>query len=62
MKQGRVVGDGPCATVMHDAALLANARVTQPQLVQLYDDLDERPGTPFPDVSAARSWIGRGRS
>ncbi len=59
MKQGRIVGDGPCAKVMHDKPLLESARVTQPQLVQLYDELSRRPVEPFLDVSAARSWISR---
>jgi energy-coupling factor transport system ATP-binding protein len=61
MKQGAVVGDGPCATVMKDRRLLEGARVSQPQLVQLYDALSVRPDQPFRDVSEARSWIeGRG--
>jgi len=62
MKQGRIVGDGPCATVMHDRELLEGARVTQPQLVQLYDDLLVRPDGPFLDVLDARDWIGRERT
>ena len=37
--------------------LLEGARVSQPQLVQLYDALDVRPDQPFRDVSEARSWI-----
>jgi energy-coupling factor transport system ATP-binding protein len=57
MKQGRIVGDGPCATVMHDMPLLQGARVSQPQLVQLYDDLRVRPDHPFLDLPAARLWI-----
>jgi energy-coupling factor transport system ATP-binding protein len=61
MHQGRVVGDGPCATLMQDRQLLGGARVSQPQLVQLYDELSARPEGPFLDVSAARSWISRGR-
>ncbi|MDA4112560.1 MAG: energy-coupling factor ABC transporter ATP-binding protein [Thaumarchaeota archaeon] len=60
MKQGGVVGDGPCATVMHDRPLLEGARVSQPQLVQLYDELRTRPDQPFLDLSAARSWIEKG--
>jgi energy-coupling factor transport system ATP-binding protein len=59
MKQGRIVGDGPCVTVMHDRALLESARVTQPQLVQLYDELRTRPDRPFLNVSEARSWVSR---
>ena len=31
MKQGSVVGDGPCATVMKDRMLLKGARVSQPR-------------------------------
>ena len=59
MKRGRVVGDGPCAEVMHDRPLLEGARVCQPQLVQLYDELAARPARPFLDVSEARAWIAR---
>ena len=62
MKQGRIIGDGPCAALMHDRDLLEGARVTQPQLVQLYDDLRLRPAEPFLDVATARSWIGRQRT
>jgi len=61
MKQGRIVGDGPCAKVMHDRPLLESARVTQPQLVQLYDQLRARPNQPFLTVSEARSWVSRRR-
>ena len=62
MKQGSVVGDGPCATVMKDRMLLEGARVSQPQLVQLYDAMNVRPDQPFRDVSEARAWIERGKS
>ena len=62
MKQGAVVGDGPCATIMRDRALLEGARVTQPQLVQLYEALSVKPDQPFGDVSEARGWIEGERS
>jgi energy-coupling factor transport system ATP-binding protein len=62
MKQGTVVGDGPCSTLMHDGALLEEARVTQPQLVQLYDSLRTKPGMPFLDVLSARDWVARSRT
>ena len=60
MKQGRVVGDGPCAEVMRDSGLLAGARVTQPQLVRLYDLMAKRPEDPFLKVSEAADWISQG--
>jgi energy-coupling factor transport system ATP-binding protein len=62
MSKGGIVGDGPCSTVMRDRPLLQSARVSQPQLVQVYDDLLVRPEKPFLDVLQARSWIGRERS
>jgi hypothetical protein len=47
---------------MKDRMLLEGARVSQPQLVQLYDALNVRPDQPFRDVSEARAWIERGTS
>ncbi|MDG6902179.1 MAG: ABC transporter ATP-binding protein [Nitrososphaerota archaeon] len=57
MKSGRVVGDGPAALVMQDETLLASARVAQPQLVELYRGLSERPPGPFVDALDARRWF-----
>lgn len=57
MKQGRIVDDGPCARVMLDGAILADARVSQPQLVRVYQDLRRRPAGPFLGVGDAVSWI-----
>ena len=59
MKQGRVVADGPCAETMLDGDVLAAARVTQPQLVRLYEGLSTRPASPFLDVPAASAWVER---
>jgi energy-coupling factor transport system ATP-binding protein len=59
MRQGKVVGDRPCAEMMLDRATLTGARVTQPQLVRLHARLSPRPEKPFMDVSDARSWITR---
>jgi energy-coupling factor transport system ATP-binding protein len=59
MRQGRVVGDGPCARVMLDRAMLSAARVTQPQLVRLYERLDSRPESPFLDVPDAFGWVSK---
>ncbi|MDA4123365.1 MAG: energy-coupling factor ABC transporter ATP-binding protein [Thaumarchaeota archaeon] len=57
MKRGRVVEDGPCAVVMQERELLEDARVSQPQLVALYESLSRRPASPFQDVSQALSWV-----
>jgi len=59
MRQGKVVGDGPCADVMLDQGMLTGARVSQPQLVRLYEHLRSRPDGPFLDVPGARTWITR---
>jgi len=57
MKAGRVVGDGPAARLMEDKGLLDSARVVQPQLVEFFDRLPERPGSPFVDPLEARRWV-----
>jgi len=59
MSRGKVVGDGPSSQVMLDHNLLASARVVQPQLVKLYENLVSRPETPFRDIGSATSWILR---
>jgi len=62
MKAGRVLGDGPAARLMQDRGLLDSARVAQPQLVEFYDRLTERPNAPFVDPLEARRWAeGRAR-
>lgn len=57
MSGGKVVADGPTADVMANRALLEGARVTQPQLLRLYEGLRNRPQSPFLDVHDARDWI-----
>lgn len=57
MRRGRVVGDGPSSAIMLDRELLSDARVVQPQLVRLYENLAARPSSPFTDVDAAHAWI-----
>lgn len=57
MRQGKVVGDGPCLDVMQDTELLKGARVTQPQLVRLFSGLQRRPAKPFLNVGEAAGWI-----
>jgi len=62
MKAGRVLGDGPAARLMQDRGLLESARVAQPQLVEFYEHLVERPNSPFADPLEARRWVeGRAR-
>ena len=57
MKAGRVLGDGPAARLMQDRGLLESARVAQPQLVEFYEHLVERPNSPFADPLEARRWV-----
>jgi energy-coupling factor transport system ATP-binding protein len=57
MKQGRILEDGACPRVMQERGLLEEARVSQPQLVALYEGLHRRPEGPFLDVLEARAWV-----
>jgi len=57
MKAGRVLGDGPAAELMQDRGLLDSARVAQPQLVEFYERLAQRPNAPFVDPLEARRWL-----
>ena len=56
MKGGRVVGDGPATAIMQDRDLLGSARVAKPQLVEFYQELHRRPGTPFVHPLDAARW------
>jgi energy-coupling factor transport system ATP-binding protein len=58
MAKGRVIADGPAAKVMTDGAMLAGARVTQPQLVALHQQLRAKPTSPYVDYLDARRSIG----
>jgi energy-coupling factor transport system ATP-binding protein len=58
MSGGKVVADGKISQIMGDRELLEGARVTQPQLLRLYQGITSRPATPFLDVLEARDWIG----
>ncbi len=58
MKSGRVVADGAAPSLMLEKAVLEGARVSQPQLVTLYQALKERPAAPFADPLEARRWVG----
>jgi len=60
MKQGRILEDGACSRVMRDRELLEQARVSQPQLVALYEAMRRRPDGPFLDVLEARDWVTAG--
>ena len=44
---------------MLDGEMLAGARVTQPQLIRLYESLSQRPAKPLLDVQEASSWLER---
>ncbi len=57
MKGGRILGDGLASRLMQEKELLSTARVAQPQLVTLYQELDPRPKDPFVDPLEARHWI-----
>ncbi len=61
MKAGKVVGDGPASKLMQDRELLDSARVVQPELVEIYGRLSQRPDAPFVDPLEARRWIEGGR-
>ncbi len=58
MSKGQILGDGPASRLMRDRELLDRARVTQPQLLQVYEGISPRPDAPFVDVLEARRWIG----
>ncbi|QQG48668.1 MAG: ABC transporter ATP-binding protein [archaeon] len=58
MKRGRVVADGPAKAVMLQKELLDSARVVQPQLVALFEELAGGPGIPFVDPLDVRRWEG----
>jgi energy-coupling factor transport system ATP-binding protein len=60
MKAGKVVGDGPASKLMLDRGLLDSARVVQPQLVEFYGHLSDRPDAPFADPLEARRWVEGG--
>ena len=57
MARGKVVADGPASRVFEDAAVLLNARVTQPQLVAFRQLLKAKPSSPFVDYLDARRSI-----
>jgi energy-coupling factor transport system ATP-binding protein len=57
MSSGRIVGDGSASSIMRDGFLLEKARVTQPQLVRLYNSMKRRPKYPFKDVLDARRYV-----
>ena len=56
MKAGRVLGDGPAAGLMRDRGLHDTARLAQPQLVEYFEHLGARHGTPITDPHEARRW------
>ena len=60
MRQGRILDDGACSRVMLERDLLEGARVSQPQLVTIYNELRRKPERPFLDVLEARSWVTSG--
>jgi len=57
MSKGRVIADGPASELMLQRDVLASARVSQPQLVSIYQALRVRPVHPFVHVHDARSWM-----
>jgi energy-coupling factor transport system ATP-binding protein len=56
MARGRVIADGPASEVMLDGPRLSEARVSQPQLVRLFQKLERRPAVPFADETQALKW------
>lgn len=57
MKSGRIVADGPASSLMLEKDVLADARVSQPQLVAFYQALEKRPAVPFVDPLDVRRWL-----
>jgi energy-coupling factor transport system ATP-binding protein len=57
MKAGAVVADGPASRLMAEKGVLDAARVSQPQLVALWQDLARRPDAPFVDPLDAERWL-----
>ncbi len=57
MKSGRVVADGPAPSLMLDKDVLDGARVSQPQLVTLFQEFRDKPSAPFVDPLEARRWV-----
>jgi energy-coupling factor transport system ATP-binding protein len=57
MSSGKIVADGDAFSVMKEAELLEKARVTQPQLVRLYNTMKNKPERPFRDVLDAKRYI-----
>jgi len=57
MSRGKIIADGPASVLMLQRETLARARVSQPQLVELYQALRERPSSPFVHVHDARNWL-----
>lgn len=57
MSSGKIVADGDASSVMNDSFLLEKARVTQPQLIRLYNSMKRKPQRPFRDVFDAERHI-----
>ncbi len=57
MKSGKLVDDGPAQEVMVRREALESARVVQPQLVNFFEALKNRPARPFVDALEARRWV-----
>jgi len=57
MKSGRIVADGAASLLMLERGMLEDARVTQPQIVTFYENLNERPSVPFVDPLDVRRWL-----
>jgi energy-coupling factor transport system ATP-binding protein len=57
MKAGRIVADGGASSLMLEKEVLEGARVSQPQLVTFYQELSDRPPTPFVDPLDVSRWL-----
>lgn len=57
MSRGKIIADGPAPDLMLQRETLVSARVSQPQLVSIYQALQVRPTHPFVHVHDARSWL-----
>jgi energy-coupling factor transport system ATP-binding protein len=57
LSKGEILADGPTSELMRNHELLKRARVTQPQLLQVYECIEQKPTAPFVDIVDAQRWL-----
>jgi energy-coupling factor transport system ATP-binding protein len=60
LSRGKILADGAISELMMDDELLQRARVTPPQLIQVYKCIERKPNAPFVNVADARRWLVSG--